>query len=184
MGRISVSLGFLSLLCLLLWLDWDLGLWFALGIFLHELGHLLAMVLCRVPVSGISVRLSGAVIAAHFPSYGKELVCALAGPAASLLTAVLTRQTSPQFGVVNGLLAAVNLLPLYPLDGGRILRVALHLCCGAEKTGQVMRAVTYTVCGTLMLLACWLTAARQAGIWPIFAALVLLCRVGKASLAE
>lgn len=181
MGRIRISFGFVSALCLLLWLEWQLGVWFLLGIICHELGHLLAMLLCRVRVSMAELRFSGAVITAQFPGCGKELICTAAGPAVSILSAVLLRKSAPVFSVVSGLLAAVNLLPIYPLDGGRILQIILLRCCSMAVSSKVMQAATYIVCGLLMLFACWLTAVRQAGLWPLFAVLVLLCRVGRES---
>lgn len=184
MKRIDISLGFGSLVCLLAWIDPCFCLWFVLGVLCHEAGHLLALWLCRVPVTGFSLRLTGAVIGTGWVGYRQELLCALAGPAASLLTAFLCCRKLPVFAILSGCFALVNLLPLYPLDGGRVLRAAMALLGREGQKDGVIRIVTYGTCGLLMLLACWFTAAKQAGIWPIFAALVILCRVGEANLRE
>lgn len=182
MKWIKVSPGFIAAVCILLWYDRQIGAGFLLGIFCHELGHLAVMKICRTPVTELSLRFSGAVIQGQFRGYGQELACALAGPAASIMMSAITLRDIPEFAVINGLLAAVNLLPMYPLDGGRILRSTLHMWCDDERVERWIKNATYCTCGLLMLLACWLTAVRQAGIWPIFAALIILYRVGKANL--
>lgn len=184
MRRIEISLGFGALLCLLAWLNGRLCLWFLLAVLVHEAGHLLALKGCGVPVTGFSLKLTGAVIQTKAAGYREELLCALAGPAASLLTAAVCCRFAPWYAIVSGGLGLLNLLPLYPLDGGRILRASLELFGWEEKMKPVIRVVTFGTCSLLMILACWLTAARQAGLWPMFAALILLCRVGEANLRE
>ena len=184
MGRIEVSLGFGALLCLLAWLDGRLCLWFLLAILIHEAGHFLTLRCCGVPVTGFSLRLTGAVLRTGAAGYRQELLCALSGPVASLLSAALCCRLAPRFAIVSGGLALLNLLPLYPLDGGRILWTSLALLGWEDRADRVIRWATFGTCGLLMLLACWLTAARQAGLWPVFLVLLLLCRVGEANLRD
>lgn len=184
MKRIEVTPGFCALLCVFAWQDGPLCLAFLISVLCHEAGHFFALKLCGVRISGVSFRLTGAMICTGPASYGRECLCASAGPAASLLVSGISLRFLPRFAVLNGLLAVVNLLPLYPLDGGRILRAALASRLSTEQMERVIRLVTYGTCGLLMLLACWLTAAKQAGIWPIFAALLILCRVGEANLTD
>lgn len=184
MRRIEVSLGFGALVCLLAWLNGWLCLWFLLAVLLHESGHFLALRLSGVPVTGFSLKLTGAVIQTGAADSREMLLCALMGPAVSLLAAAVCCRFAPWFSIVSGGLGLLNLLPLYPLDGGRILRASLELFGWEDKMKPVIRAATFGTCGLLMLLACWLTAARQAGLWPIFAVLILLCKVGDANLRE
>ena len=174
----------MSAICLLAWLNLQVCIWFLAALLFHELGHLLVMKLCGVPVLRISFRISGAVIDSGFCSYRQEAICAAAGPASSfLLTLVFCRGVST-LAVVSLLLGCVNLLPIYPLDGGRILRALLLLRMEEEKARGILRAVTFAVCCLLMLGACWVTVEKQAGLWPIFASLVILCRVGSAGWQE
>ena len=87
----------------------------------------------------------------------------------------------PLFALVSFGLAAVNLLPVYPLDGGRALRAVLYSHLDETKARKILRGALWVTLTTLMLLACWLTVSCQAGLWPIFVALVLLCRAGNAA---
>lgn len=166
------------MVCVLGWLDFKICGCFLAAMTIHELAHLLAMRLCRTSVNGISLRLSGAVIGCGFCSYGQEAICAAAGPAASFLLGWTVLRIAPQLAGTSFLLGAGNLLPVYPLDGGRILRALLLRKCDEEMVAVILARVTFVTCCLLMTGACWLTAELQVGLWPVFAALAVLCRVG------
>lgn len=178
-ARIRISAGFCGLVCVLGWYDLRLCLWFLAALLCHEAGHGAALALCRVPVEEISLRLSGAVIRSGLCSYRQELLCAAAGPAAGIVLASLTARLVPELAVISLLLSTVNLLPLYPLDGGRMLRAFLLPHWEPERAARLLAWLRFVLSGLLMLAACWVTAAAQAGIWPIFLVLVLLCRSGE-----
>ena len=176
---VDVSFGFLSMLCIMGWLDLNWSVWFLSSIILHELGHLLVLFLFRIPVVHIRVRCCGAVICAQFPGYWKELLCAAAGPAVSLLTAFAIGSRFWDLKMISFFLGMINLLPLYPLDGGRMLRCGLLLCCGEDRSDRIVKCTAYAVGSILLLLVCWGTIVLQAGVWPIFLALALLWRTGE-----
>lgn len=177
-GKVSVSLGFCACLCILAWLDsrWTLRL---LGCgAVHELGHWAILRLCGVPVVGFRLRISGAVIQTQWMDYTTEIRSAAAGPCAGLLLGAVLLRYAPETALLSIGLSAANLLPLYPMDGGRILAAALLKRLPLEKTEKILARVSFWTCGVLMVLACWGTVALQMGIWPVFAALGLLCPMG------
>lgn len=182
--RLEIAPGFPALLCVLGWYDPALCLWFVLCLLVHEVGHGAAMRVLHVPVYGVSLKASGAVIQGGFCGYRQELLCALAGPAASFLMAALLCRRIPEAAVLSCCLGAVNLLPVYPLDGGRVLRAALLLKWDVGRAERLLSRVTVAVCCGLMGLACWVTVELQAGIWPIFASLAILWRAGSAKWSE
>ena len=173
--------GFVAALCLLGWCDLRLCGLFLLALALHEAAHLTALALFRRPVLGLTLSAGGAKIETEALTLRQEALSAAAGPLVNLLSGALTLRCVPAFSAVSLGLAAVNLLPLYPLDGGRILRAALLSRLPPERTERILRLAVWLTCSTLMVGACWLTVWRQAGLWPIFAALVLLCRAGNAA---
>ena len=105
---------------------------YAFAIVIHEMGHYmmakrLGYKLSRFGFSPFGVELS--YFDQHF-DYREELKIAFAGPIANLISAFLvcgvwwifptTYFVSSSFVSVSCVLALVNLLPAYPLDGGRI----------------------------------------------------------------
>ena len=126
-------------------LPWILGLASALGLFvgvlLHEFGHSLVALRYGYEIDSITLWLLGGVANfAEFPEdWRHELAIAIAGPVVSLLVGVgsyvvfvtLPSGADPArfvFGylaILNVVLAAFNLLPGFPMDGGRILRALL-----------------------------------------------------------
>lgn len=109
-----------------------------LSIIIHELGHAIAARKLHVPIERIHLFLFGGMAELrHRPLRpSDELLISLAGPMASLLFALLLWPlmllVKPYFFVeyhviqfilyVNLLLALFNMIPVYPLDGGRSLR--------------------------------------------------------------
>jgi len=126
---------------------WWLGIAGTVGLFgsvvFHELCHSLVARRYGLPIRGITLFIFGGVaeMDEEPPSARSELVMALAGPASSALLGLLAlglrlageSLSLPQpliallsyMASVNGSLAAFNLIPAFPLDGGRVLRSVL-----------------------------------------------------------
>lgn len=126
---------------------WSIGVLATLGLFasvvVHEIAHCLVARRFGIPIRGITLFFFGGVaeMVGEPPSARSELLVASAGPAASLgvagagwgLTAVATALQAPPaltamigyLALTNAVLALFNLVPAFPLDGGRILRSLL-----------------------------------------------------------
>jgi Zn-dependent protease len=112
---------------------------FFASVLLHELSHSVVAIRSGLKVSGITLFLFGGVskLTEEPKSASVELKMAVAGPLMSLvlsavflaLSVVLPggvfRVVFRYLGIVNAFLAAFNLLPGFPLDGGRVLRAGL-----------------------------------------------------------
>ena len=123
---------------------WWMGLAGALGLFgsilLHEIGHSLVARRYGVPIKGITLFIFGGVAEMERePTSAKvEFLVAIAGPIVSLLIAAVCYGLSaagrvanapvPLVGVlsylawINLIVVVFNLIPAFPLDGGRVLR--------------------------------------------------------------
>lgn len=104
---------------LLLPLNWLLSALAAAVI--HEFAHFAALNCCRAAVFGIEVGLCGAKISTGPLLPGQEIICAAAGPLASLGLLIFA-PWMPLLAFVGLFQGIFNLLPLYPMDGGRIAR--------------------------------------------------------------
>ena len=107
---------------LLLPLPWVMA-WMLASLF-HECCHLLALKMMGQPVYSIILTLHGAKIHTAALSWGQEAVAAWAGPLGELLLAGFYR-VYPELAVCSIFGALYNLLPLYPLDGGRAVQAVL-----------------------------------------------------------
>jgi Zn-dependent protease/CBS domain-containing protein len=156
-------------------------------VLLHELGHSLAALGYGIEVQDITLLpIGGVARLTRMPEKPwQELVVALAGPAVNVcLAAVLLplvaalglAQASPlsftlpmQPGllgllrfllVANVSLAIFNMIPAFPLDGGRVLRAALGFFTDYQKATQIAAAV-----GRLLAIGLGLFAIFNGEFW-------------------
>ena len=98
---------------------------------IHELGHLTAIRLTGGRVRGIWLHAGGARIKTAPMEPGQAILCALAGPGAGALT-MLAWRWFPELAVAGLVQTIFNLIPIYPLDGGRVVR---NICCKMRDLG-------------------------------------------------
>ena len=154
---------------------------FVAAALLHEAGHLLVLRARRIPVLSLRISLSGASIVTPPLGYCDELLAASAGPVINFVLFFAFLKRIPYFALVNLGLLLFNLLPFYPLDGGRILRALLRLLLG-ERIGRWIERIVHVLC--LLLLgaaAIYLTCILHAGLWPVLTFAFLLLRVADAA---
>ena len=137
----------LVLMLFLLPLRWLLAAMVAA--FIHELGHYTAVRLLGGSVYGIKFGISGAVMEASDLPKWAELVCVIAGPLAGLLLGLMY-PCFPVTAICAVAQSIYNLLPIYPLDGGRILRSAVLMLGGTEYCCVVIQRFAFV----LLLLLC------------------------------
>ena len=114
---------------------------------IHECGHFFALRRCGSRISALRLGICGAVMECDCGrlSYGRELLCVLAGPGANFLTAILCAATGnlwPAFTGANLVLCAFNLLPVRPLDGGRALELLTAWAAGPAAGEYAARWVS------------------------------------------
>jgi Zn-dependent protease len=135
------------------WLSWVIGiitsLLFFASVLAHELAHSLVGRVNGIPVKSITLFIFGGVaqMTREATKASAELKMAAAGPACSLaigglfgLIWLLTRGVASSvaemagwLAIINVALAAFNLIPGFPLDGGRVFRSLLWRFSGNYK---------------------------------------------------
>jgi Zn-dependent protease/CBS domain-containing protein len=159
------------------------SLLFFVSILLHELGHSVIALHYKIPVKSITLFIFGGV--AHIikepekPSH--EFNIAIAGPIISLLLAgifigieLLTPITSGTsslgawLGYINIVVALFNLIPGFPLDGGRILRAFIWKRTGNfDRATQISAVIGQIIAYAIIFLGVWraLTGSIFDGLW-------------------
>jgi Zn-dependent protease len=160
---------------------------FFASVLIHELGHSVLALREKVPVKSITLFIFGGVaqIGREPPTAGAEFRIAIAGPLASLglaglfggLGAALADSATlaaplAYLGRINLLLALFNMIPGFPLDGGRVLRAALWAFGGsfrdatkwASRAGRVV-AYGFILFGAAQIL---LGGGFLNGLWIAF----------------
>ena len=164
------------------------SLLFFVSVLAHELAHSVVALAWGIPVKGITLFIFGGVadIGREPDRPLAEFLMAVAGPLSSLLLALgfgilwLTGQwleVSPLAGLgfylatINLSLALFNLIPGFPLDGGRVFRSVVWAMTGdmnratrwAVTTGRVAAVLMIVGGGALVLMGNW-----GNGLWLAF----------------
>lgn len=153
-----------ALLILLLPLDWLMAAVGAAAF--HELCHALGIYLLGGKIKSVCISVGGAVMETEIPGKGRELLCALAGPMGSLLLITFCH-IFPKLAICAGVQGIFNLLPVYPLDGGRAVRCCLDLCI-PQKAEGIQITIEIMALISLAALAAAGTFVLSMGILPLF----------------
>jgi Zn-dependent protease/CBS domain-containing protein len=147
---------------------------FFASVVLHELGHSIVALRYKIPVRSITLFIFGGIaqIAAEPPSAVAEFLIAVAGPLTSFALAVifgLLRQAftgiapllalAEYLAYINGTLAIFNLIPGFPLDGGRVFRAIIWGVTGNLRRATLIAATVGRFVAALFILV---------GVWQVF----------------
>ncbi len=179
------------------------GLLFFVSLVAHELAHSLVAKARNLPVHAITLFALGGVSQIEKGSNNArtEFWMAIAGPAASVLIGLLSLalavlggwqpgQGEPTpllamlvwLGYINVALALFNMIPGYPLDGGRVLRALLWWKTGDANRSERVAARTGQTVGAAFIawgLFRFFTAESVGGIWIAFIGWFLIQAAGE-----
>ncbi|MCR9087798.1 MAG: site-2 protease family protein [Rhodobacteraceae bacterium] len=172
-----------------------------LSLILHELAHSVMARLHGLNIAGITLFLFGGVaeLETEPDDPTVEIRVAIVGPitslalagvfwlsmalAATLALAPVVTAVLAYLAIINLVLALFNLVPAFPLDGGRVFRAVIWRRCGdlLVATRRATDVSAYFAWGLIVLgLVAAFNAGLGAGLWPILVGLFLLA-IGKAS---
>ena len=143
---------------------------------IHELGHLICGLIIGLKPEKLELMPTGLAISfkTNVDYYNKKIgkgnlfnvkkmIVAIAGPFTNLLMVVIFSFINFDYNLKlmiiysNWLMFFFNLLPIYPLDGGRIIQEILHIKMGLNKARDIVSDVSIIV----MII---LTAVGSVGI--------------------
>ena len=143
MKKVTVSWGFYicaACMVLLLPIRWVIG--FYLAAFIHESFHILAAAAFSIRVRRVELRSTGMYLEISPGSQMSEFVCSLAGPFGGLLAAKYCVRF-PEMAICAFFQSFVNLVPIYPLDGGRMLRCVLDNLFSDKMAAKIERVIVW-----------------------------------------
>jgi Zn-dependent protease len=136
-----------------------------ISVVLHELGHALVARRYGLPVHAITLFALGGVteITDVPPEPVRDFLVAVAGPAVSLLLALVGGlawwfASAPltllllHLALTNAVIVVFNLLPGYPLDGGRALWAVVAFLTDDQLIAARVAAMTGRICGWVILV--------------------------------
>ncbi len=167
------------------------SLLFFLSVLLHELAHSLMTQALGQRVRGITLFIFGGVaeLESEPRRPGDEFMIAVVGPATSLaigfvfllvgllVPVIYVRALARYLGLVNVLLAIFNLIPGFPLDGGRIFRSLVWAATGSfARASRIAASVGELVAWGFILFGALLALRGLVfnGLWLAFIGWFLL----------
>lgn len=162
-----------AVILLTLPLNWLIAM--AAAALFHELCHIFAVFLAGGQIRSIRIQPDGAVIETAPLSPLKELVCILSGPAGSLMLLFFCRAI-PRISLCAGIQGLYNLLPLYPLDGGRALICVLEMAFPIETVRRIVPWIQRSISVSILVLALYAAFAWNWGWMPVFMSFMLLLK--------
>lgn len=129
---------------------------------LHEFGHLLIAYILKVKIKTCIIMPYGGEIqfaTRWLITKKQQFLIALGGPIATLIIYIcaffLPKTLSEPLQSIQIILLLINLLPIWPLDGGRILEIIWSEKKSLQATKTSFLIVSITFCITCFVIALW-----------------------------
>lgn len=138
----------------------EIYIWSLFFCFIHELGHLFMGYILGFKPSEMEIMPFGFFIKliANYKDYNKKIgksnlvqlktiFVAIAGPAVNLIFIIFARMDIVIY--INLIILVLNLIPIFPLDGGRIIKSLSKICFKEKTANKISRAISY---GSVIIL--------------------------------
>ena len=163
----------LALMLLILPLQWLFAAIFAAAV--HELGHYAAIRLTGGCVSRVQLRRNGAIMEMIPANAAQEAACALAGPICGGML-ILFYRCFPRIAVCAFVQTAFNLLPVYPLDGGRAINAILRCFLTERSASALCRGIAVVSIAVLCVLCAYAAFTLRLGMNAFIPLLMIILK--------
>jgi stage IV sporulation protein FB len=187
MPRLKISI--VSVIIFFLWIWFGKSLMITIGLFiavmLHEISHILSCHLLGYQVSQLKLTIFGGCLEID-PLFEAnpvaEMMIAAAGPAMNWIMVLgvgylnflgIAHDYLSAWQQINLLIGLVNLLPAYPLDGGRIIHAWLSIKFGLKVSARLSRISTIIIAVGFLLSGFIRFFMQRRGIYFILSGVFL-----------
>lgn len=130
---------------------------------IHEIAHMILGIILKMKPNKLEINPFGFSISFNNENTKiKEVFVALAGPVMSIVLAMQCQHINFRYIAIeeaiysNILIFLFNMLPIYPLDGGRIIKGLLHIKIGEIKAEKIANKISY-ITTILLTIFCSIT---------------------------
>ena len=162
----------LACLLMVIPLDWLISALFAAAI--HEASHIIVLLLLGGKVKTFQISPGGCVLESSGLGIWQSVCSILAGPAGSLMLLQFSA-TAPKIAICGMVQGLYNLLPLFPLDGGRILQFILYRFL-PMKADWILLLTGRVVCSAILFVCIYASRVFRFGVFPVILILLWILR--------
>lgn len=173
LGASSFFCIYLALMVIVLPIRWLFSIVAAAAF--HEFCHWIVIRIFCKNKTWLRFGVRGAQMTLPPMSRGKELCCILAGPLGSFVLLFFAK-IFPRLAICGLLQGIYNLIPMFPLDGGRAVRCITELCFSPRVAEKVLRFWDKTCIVLLLILGFVATFMLKLGLFPLILVFGLLLR--------
>lgn len=167
---------FAALMLIIVPFPWFLG--WMIAALIHEFFHCMALWACGKKVFRIQIDIGGAQIIADQLTDGQTVFCSLAGPMGGGLLVFLSPHF-PRLALCALMQTVYNLVPIFPLDGGRALYGLSRMLFSDRISQWICRTVEWVLAAFVMSLSVYAALILHMGMLPIVLAAIYFLRLKK-----
>ena len=117
----------------------------------HECLHLISLNMFKTKILALEIGITGAKIVTEPMTPGKEFMTALAGPVGALFLLAFSGRC-PKIAICALFQSFYNLLPIYPLDGGRALRCLVSRKIDPDQLHILEKYILYIIIFLILII--------------------------------